>query len=45
MFDGVVEKMTVIGHVSDLRKKLISMVILDSRGYMCLIGDGLMGVS
>ena len=32
VLDGIVEKMTVIGHVSDLRKKLISMVILDPRG-------------
>jgi hypothetical protein len=44
MFDGYVKILTDVRHVPDLRKNLISLGILDTRGYKSIVQGGVMKV-
>jgi hypothetical protein len=44
MFDGTVKILTDVRHVIELRKNLISLVVLDTRGYKSIVQGGVMKV-
>nr|CAD1835774.1 unnamed protein product [Ananas comosus var. bracteatus] len=45
MFDGVVRTISDVRHVLDMRKNLISLGTLDTKGFKCSSADGLMKVA
>jgi hypothetical protein len=44
MFDGTVKILTDVRHVPKLRKNLISLGVLDTRGYKSIVQGGVMKV-
>jgi hypothetical protein len=44
MFDGTVKILTDVKHIPELRKNLISLGVLDTRGYMSIVQGGVMKV-
>jgi hypothetical protein len=45
MYDGTVRTLTDVRHVPKLRKNLISLGVLDSGGYKCIVQGGVLKVS
>ena len=44
MYDGTMRTLTEVRHVTELRKNLISMRVLDATGYKFVVRDGVMKV-
>lgn len=45
MFDGTIMILGLVRHIPDLNRNIISLCILDSKGYMYTCKDGVMKVS
>ena len=45
MHDGIIRTLTDVRHIPDMRKNLISLSILDGKGYKYSGGDGILKVS